>query len=68
MGNIVLERVIKVIEYLGVTLDENFNWHSQVNKLTLKLSRSAGIISKLRHYIDMSSLIVVYYAIVYSYL
>ena len=67
MGSVNLERVSEM-EYLGVVIDCNINWRSQINILTSKLSRSAGVISKLRYYFDTKVLLSVYYAIVYSYL
>ena len=67
MGNTELERVSSV-EYLGVLIDENLNWSNQIKSLCLKISRSAGIISKWRYYVDSSTLIAIYFSIVQSYL
>ena len=47
MGNVFLKRVDSV-KYLGVIVDENLTWEKQIEYLSSKLSRSAGIFSKLR--------------------
>ena len=62
-----LERV-NTVEYLGVIFDENFNWHAHIRTLVTKFSRAAGIISKLRHYVDVRVLLTVYYSLIYSHL
>ena len=67
MGTVTLERVYEM-EYLGVIVDCKINWRSQINLLISKLSRSAGVLSKLRYYFDTPVLLSVYYAIVYSHL
>jgi hypothetical protein len=48
LNGIDIERVDN-FNFLGVTLDENMNWHSHVNKVAMKLSRGLGILYKLRH-------------------
>ena len=65
MGNTTLERV-KSIKYLGVIIDENFNWSQHITNLKSKLASSVGIISKLRYYVDTKILIQVYHALVAS--
>ena len=67
MGNVVLERVSS-IKYLGVTLDERFSCPEHIISLRKKISSSAGILSKLRYYVDTQTLIKVYYALIHSYL
>ena len=67
MGNTVLERV-RSIKYLGVILDERFRWHEHVSYLSTKLACSVGILSKLRYYTNIPTLIHVYYSLVCSHL
>ena len=67
MGNTVLERV-KTIKYLGVIFDERFRWHDHVDYISTKLACSAGILSKLRYYTNISTLISVYNSLVGSHL
>ena len=67
MGNVLLKRV-KSVKYLGVMLDENITWSEQIEYLSTKLSRSAGIFSKLRYYLKKDILIRVYHALFNSHL
>ena len=67
MGNVLLKRV-KSVKYLGVMLDENVTWNEQIEFLSTKLSRSAGIFSKLRYYLKQDVLIRVYHALFNSHL
>ena len=56
------------VKYLGIYLDKNLSWDVQVNQLSKKLSRSNGILCKLRHFVSKKTIISVYYAIFYSHL
>ena len=67
MGVTTLERV-KSIKYLGVMFEENFKWRHHVSHLVTKLSRSTGILSKLRYYTSTKTLLTVYYSLVGSHL
>ena len=44
------------IKYLGVILDGKLNWKKHLNPLKSELSRSCFVLSKLRYYLDMSTL------------
>ena len=56
------------VKYLGVTLDHFLNWNINTNSLCSKLSSANGVISKLRHYLPISTLIEIYYALFFSHL
>ena len=49
-------------KYLGVLIDKHLSWDHQLNSLNLKLSRSVGILAKLRHYLNYKTLLAVYHA------
>ena len=55
-------------KYLGLHFDENLNWKTHVEYVCKKISKMCGIISKLRHCVDIETLKTVYYALGYSYL
>ena len=57
----------KEVKYLGVFFDEFLTWKKQIDTLCLKLSRSNGALSKLRHFIPLQLCKSVYYSIFYSY-
>ena len=65
MGGTVLERV-KSIKYLGVIFDEQFRWHKHVSYLSKKLASSAGVLSKLRYYLNIKTLLKVYDSLISS--
>ena len=46
--------------YLGIILDDKLNWNLQINKLCSKLSNVCGVLSKVRHYLDRSALMLIY--------
>ena len=59
MGEYEIERTQKY-KYLGVIFDDKLNWKLQINRLIKKLSSVCGVISKVRHYLDRRSLMLIY--------
>ena len=59
MGSHQIEKTISY-KYLGVYIDNNLNWKLQIEKLCSKLSSVCGILSKVRHYLDRDSLMLIY--------
>ena len=55
-------------KFLGITLDTNLNWHSHVMELGNKLSRTNGVLSRLKNFIPASVLITIYNALFLSHL
>ena len=41
----------KTVTYLVIEIDENLSWNEQIETLAKKLSRTNGILSKLRYYV-----------------
>ena len=54
---------VKITKYLGVYLDQNLSWEHHMKQLKTKLSRSSGLLAKLRYYMSDDLLKTVYYAI-----
>ena len=59
MGDHTIERTDKY-KYLGIMVDDRLNWKIQINRLCKKLSSVCGILSKVRHYLDRKSLMLIY--------
>ena len=55
-------------KYLGVHIDENLNWKTQLNEVAKKLRRANGIISKLRHFLPLKTMVQVYHALFQSHI
>ena len=56
------------VKYLGILLDEFLVWNYQFDLLASKLSRANGILAKLRHFVPISLLKTIYYAIFHSHI
>ena len=54
------------LKYLCVHLDCELNWKTHINKISKKLSKTCGMIFKLRHYVPKSTLKLVYYSLFHS--
>ena len=53
----------KSVKYLGIYIDTHLNWTAQVDSLSVKLSRSTGMLSKIRHYVSADTLRNIYFGI-----
>ena len=51
------------IKYLGLKIDENLTFEPHLKDLTLKLSRSNGLLAKVRHYVNYETILNIYHAI-----
>ena len=54
--------------YLGVVIDCHLNWKAHISKVSKKIKRNIGAISRVRHFVDSNILINLYYSLVYPYL
>ena len=53
---------------LGVIIDNNLNYKEHINNLTKKINKSIGIINKIKFFLLKSTLITLYYSIIFSYI
>ena len=51
------------VKYLGIYLDPHLNWSAHVDSLSVKLSRATGMLSKIRHYVSVTTLRNIYFGI-----
>ena len=54
------------IKYLGVIIDSSLSWKHHILSLTKKISRSIGIMYKLRPFLPLKVMKNVYYSSIYS--
>ena len=53
--------------FLGVIMDENLNWKSEISHVANKVSKSTGIIRKSSFYLSKKTLRKLYFSLVYPY-
>ena len=56
------------IKYLGILIDYNLSWKQHINYIALKISKTVGIIAKLRHYVPFHTLMNIYKSLIQPYL
>ena len=56
------------VKYLGVYLDEYLNWATHVNQLCVKLVKANAMLSKIRYFVNETTLRSIYFAIFNSHL
>lgn len=59
----ILERV-NIFNFLGVTIDSDLSWKSHINKIAGKISRTVGILARLKHQLPQSVLLNIYNGLV----
>ena len=56
------------VKYLGLISDSNLNWKPYLHKLSNKISRGIGELSKIRYYVNSNILLQLYYLLIYPFL
>ena len=62
MGQHQIDRTVSY-KYLGVTIYEKLNWKVHIKELCAQLASGCGVLSKVRHYLDRKSLMLIHHAI-----
>ena len=55
-------------KFLGVYIDQHLTWKTRINFIAAKISKSVGILYKVKHHLPSKSLLTLYYALIYPYL
>ena len=53
---------------LGITLDKNLNWKQHIGLVSSKISRTIGILNKLKHFLPFNIKLTIYNSLVSSYI
>ena len=48
------------VKYLGVIIDSNLTWKYHIDNIAYKISKTIGIIARLRHFVPLSTLNSIY--------
>ena len=56
------------VKYLGIIIDNKMNWTQDINYLNAKLCKGTWIILKLKKYVNIYTLKIIYYNLIYSHL
>ena len=56
------------VKYLGVLLDDPVSFKHHICYVASRISRSNGIIAKLRHFLTLLQMRQIYYSIIYPYI
>ncbi len=65
--NTYIERV-KEFDFLGLIINENLNWKAHINKIANNISKSMGILNRLKHFLPISAKLHIYNALILSHL
>ena len=55
----------KYVKYLGILIDSSLSWKFHIDNVTKKISRSIGVLYKLRSFVNSSILVNMYYSLIY---
>ena len=56
------------VKYLGVLLDINLSWKFQIINVALKISRTVGVVARLRHFVPRTTLLNIYQSLILPHL
>ena len=59
---------VEFTKFLGVYIDENLNWKKHASEMSSKISRSIGIMSKVKYILSRKLLKTLYFSLIHSYL
>ncbi len=65
--NTIVERVYE-FNFLGLIMNENLNWKIHVNNIAKQISKSMGILNKLKHCLPLNAKVVIYNSLILSHL
>ena len=55
-------------KFLGVIIDDRLTWLPHISNIKNKISKNIGILSRIRHFINIKTALMLYYSLIYPYL
>ena len=59
-------KLVKEFDFLGITIDDQLSWKAHTKKLTGKISRTIGVMKKIKRYAPLSVLKTLYQSLINS--
>ena len=59
---------VKEFDFLGITIDECMSWNAHINKISSKISRVNGVLSRLKRFVPSNILKMIYNALIQPHL
>ena len=56
------------VKYLGILIEKNLSWKHHIEHIIINVSRTVGLIAKLRHFLPTHTLLNIYQALIAPYL
>ncbi len=54
--------------FLGLTINEHLNWKSHLDKLSNKISKTMGVLNKLKHFVSLNARVMIYNSLILSHI
>ena len=67
LNNIAIS-IVNEHRFLGIQIDQNLKFNNHIDHICKKVSKSIGILFKIRDYLPLKTLIMLYYSFIYPYL
>ena len=68
MINNTLIELVTEFNFLGLTVNEYMNWNSHTHKIANKISRTLGVMNRLKRYLPLSAMKLMYDSLILSHL
>ena len=56
------------VKYLGILIDSTLTWKDHINNVIIKISKALGLLYKIRHYVNIKIMRMLYFSLVYPHL
>ena len=67
INDTIIERMTE-FNFLGLTINEFMNWNSHASKISNKISRTLGVMNRLKRYLPLSAMKLMYCSLILSHL